>query len=141
LSVIVSVPVCFAAVLGVNVTEIEHDAPDAKLAGQLLVCINTPGSEIISIKTGNPGCLFLPLGLDNFTVFFLLDVPTVVAGNFSDFGLILSVIGTGVGVAVAVVVAVAVAVGVAVAVAVAVVVGVAVRVAVAVAVGVGVGDG
>ena len=134
LSVIVSVPVCFIAALGVNVTMIVHEELAARLGGQLVVCVNTPGSEIISINTGTPGCFFLPLGLDTFTFFDLLGVPTVVFGNLSAFGLILSVTGTGVGVAVAVRVGVAVVVGVPVAVAVAV----AVRVGVAVAVAVGV---
>jgi hypothetical protein len=154
LSVIVSVPSCLVAALGVNVTEIEHDAPAARLAGQLLVCLNTPkpASEIISINTGSPGCFFLPLGLDTLTFLGLLGVPTVVFENFSDFGLIFSVTATGVGVAVGVAVAVppvevAVAVAVAVLVAVAVAVGVppvdvavavAVEVLVAVAVAVGV---
>jgi len=99
----------------VNVTEIEQDVPAARLAGQLLVSVNTPGSEIISINTGNPGCFFLLLGLETFTRFDLLGVPTVVVGNLSALGLILSVTGTGVGVAVGVAVSVAVAVGVAVA--------------------------
>ena len=107
LSVIVSVPVCFIAALGVNVTEIAHEEPAARLAGQLLVSHEHPGSEIISINTGSPGCFFLPLGLDTLTVFGLLVVPTVVFGNLSDFGLILSVTGTGVGEAVGVAVAVA----------------------------------
>ena len=147
LSVIVSVPVCLVGgALGVNVTEIEHDAPAARLAGQLLVSMNAPGSEIISINTGNPGCFLLPLGFDTFTVFGLLVVETAVFGNLSAFGLILSITGTGVGVTLGVAVAVAVgvpSVAVAVAVAigvppvdVAVAVAVAVLVAVAVAVGV-----
>src|SRR5271166_2732570 len=140
LSVIVNFPVCGVVPLGVNVTEIEQEEPAARLAGQLLVCMNTPGSEIISICTGSPGCVFLPLGLDTFTIFGLLVVPTVVFGNLTVFGLILSVTATGVGVAVGVAVAVAVPlVDVAVAVGVplvdvAVAVGVAVLVAVAVAV-------
>src|SRR5271170_1424280 len=133
LSVIVSVPVSLVAALGVNVTEIEQAAPAARLAGQLLVCMKTPGpaSETISISTGTPGCFFLPLGLVTFT----------------DFGLLLSATATGVGDAVGVAVAVApVEVAVAVAVAVAVTVGVppvdvalAVAVAVFVAVAVAVG--
>jgi hypothetical protein len=144
LSVIVSVPVCLVGgALGVNVTEIEHDAPAARLAGQLLVSMNAPGSEIISINTGNPGCFLLPLGFDTFTVFGLLVVETAVFGNLSAFGLILSVTGTGAGVTVGVAVAVAVGVppvDVAVAVAVAVLVAVAVAVGVPpVAVGVAVG--
>ena len=142
LSVIVSVPVCLVGgALGVNVTEIEHDAPAARLAGQLLVSMNAPGSEIISINTGNPGCFLLPLGFDTFTVFGLLVVETAVFGNLSAFGLILSVTGTGAGVTVGVAVAVGVPpVDVAVAVAVAVLVAVAVAVGVPpVAVGVAVG--
>lgn len=120
LSVIVSVPVCFIAALGVNVTEIVQDEPAARLAGQVLVCMKTPVSEIISINTAIPGCFFLPLGLDTLTVFGLLVVTIVVFGNLSDFGLISSVTATGVGVAVGVDVAVEVDVAVAVAVAVAV---------------------
>jgi hypothetical protein len=143
LSVIVSVPVCLFATLGANFTEIVQEDPALRLAGQSLVCMNTPGSEIISINTEIPGCFLLPLGLDTFTVFRLLDVPTIVFGNFRRFGLILSVTGTGVAVAVAVgvdvAVAVAVGVKVAVTVVVAVSVGVAVGVAVAVKVAVAVG--
>jgi hypothetical protein len=88
------------AALGLNVTEIEQEAQAARLAGQLLVYMYTPGpaSEIISINTGSPGCFFLPLGLDTLTVFGLLGVPTVVFENLSDFGFILSVTATGVGV-------------------------------------------
>lgn len=137
LSVIVSVPICFMPALGVNVTETVQEEPAGRLAGQLFVSTNTPGSEIISINTGNPGCFFLPFGLDTFTVLGLLVVPTVVFENLSAFGLIFSVTGTGVGVAVGVAVAVGVpAVDVAVGVAVAVLVAVEVGVAVAVAVGV-----
>lgn len=99
-----------------------------------MVSVKTPGSEIISINTGSPGCFFVPLGLDTFTVFGLLDAPTRVFGKWSAFGLILSFTGTAVGVAVGVAVAVDVAVAEAVAGAVAVAVGV--RVVVAVAVGV-----
>ena len=136
----VSVPVCFMAALGVNVTEIVQKEPAARLMGQSLVSMNTPGpeSETISIITGRPGCFVLPLGLDTLTVFGLLGVPTVVFGNLSDLGLIFSVTATGVGVEVGVAVAVevGVAVAVVVAVAVAVAVGVAVDVAVAVAVAV-----
>src|SRR5271167_1507652 len=103
LSVIVSVPVCVVGgALGVNLTEIEHEVPAARLGGQLLVSMNTPGSEIIWIVTGYPGCFLLPLGLDTFTAFGLLCVPTVVLGNLSALGLILSVTGTGVGVGVAI---------------------------------------
>ena len=134
MSVIVRVPLCFIAALGVNVTEIVQNVPGARLAGQSLVSAKTPGVEIISITTGNPGCFLLPLGLDTFTIFGLLVVPMAVVGNLSDFGLILSVTATGVGVAVAVAVDVAVAVAVADAVA----VGVSPVVAVAVAVGVSV---
>ncbi len=47
LSVIVSVPVCLPAMPGVNLTEIEQLAPAARVAGQVLVCANTPVSEII----------------------------------------------------------------------------------------------
>jgi hypothetical protein len=152
--VMVIVPVCFFGALGVKVTEIVQEEAAARLAGQSLVCINTPEpvSEIISITTGAPECFLLPLGLDTFTVFALLVVPIAVFGNLSDFGLISSVTDTGVGVAVGVAVAVSVDVAVAVAVAVivavavgvplvdvAVAVGVAVIVAVAVAVGVAVG--
>src|SRR5271154_3554075 len=144
LSVIVSVPVSLVAALGVNVTEIEQAAPAARLAGQLLVCMKTPGpaSETISISTGTPGCFFLPLGLVTFTSFGLLVVATAVFENLTDFGLILSATATGVGDAVGVAVAVA-PVEVAVAVAVAVLVAVAVTVGVppvdvAVAVGVAV---
>src|SRR5271163_4224572 len=146
LSVIVSVPVSLVAALGVNVTEIEQAAPAARLAGQLLVCMKTPGpaSETISISTGTPGCFFLPLGLVTFTSFGLLVVATAVFENLTDFGLILSATATGVGDAVGVAVAVApVDVAVAVAVAVLVAVGVAVGVPavdVAVAVGVAVLD-
>ena len=133
-------PVCLVGgALGVNVTEIEHDAPAARLAGQLLVSMNAPGSEIISINTGNPGCVLLPLGFDTFTVFGLLVVETAVFGNLSAFGLILSVTGTAIGVTVGVAVGVP-PVDVAVAVAVAVLVAVAVAVGVPpVAVGVAVG--
>jgi len=123
LSVIVSIPVCFIAALGINVTEIVQKEPAASVAGirgQSLVCMKTPESEIISITTGSPECFFFPLGLDTFTVFGLLVVPIVVFGNFSDFGLISSVTATGVGVAVGFTVAVEVDVAVAVAVAVAV---------------------
>jgi len=134
LSVIVSVPVCLVGgALGVNLTEIEHDAPAARLAGQLLVSMNTPGAEIISINTGDPGCFFLPLGFDTFTVFGLLVFETAVFGNLSAFGLILSVTATGVGVTVGV--AVVLAVGVP-----PVVVEVAVAVAVMVSVGVAFGE-
>ena len=105
--------------------------------------MNTAGSEIISISTGSPGCLRLPLGLDTLIVFGELCVPTARVENLSALGLIVSVTGTGVAVAVAVEVAVAVRVAVAVAVlvavAVAVFVAVAVVVLVAVAVGVAVG--
>src|SRR5580658_2123525 len=121
--------------LGVNVTETVQEEPAGRLAGQLFVSTNTPGSEIISINTGNPGCFFLPFGLDTFTVLGLLVVPTVVFENLSAFGLIFSVTGTGVGVAVGVAVAVAVGVEVAVAVVVAVALGVDDPVDVAVAVG------
>ena len=153
LSVIVSVPVCFIGAPGVNVTEIVQKEPAARVAGimgQSLVSLNTPGSEIISINAGSPGCFFLPLGLDTLTGFGLLGVPSVVLGNLSALGVILSVTGTGVGVEVAVNVAVgvtvavvvgvpAVAVGVGVVVALGVAVGVAeVPVVVAVVVGVGV---
>jgi hypothetical protein len=120
LSVIVSIPVCFVAALGVNVTAIVHDEPAARLAGQVLVCMKTPVSEIIFIATGSPGCFFFPLGLDTFTIFGLLVVPIFVFGNLSAFGLISSVTATGVGVAFGVAVAVEVDVAVAVAVAVAV---------------------
>jgi hypothetical protein len=127
--------------LGVYLTEIEHDAPAARLAGQLLVSLNTPGTEIISINTGNPGCFFLRLGFDTLTVFGLLVFETAVFGNLSALGLILSVTDTGVGVTVGVAVAVAVGVppvDVEVAVAVAVLVSVAVAFGVPVAVAVGV---
>ena len=133
LSVIVSVPVCLVAALGVNVTEIEQPAPASRLAGQLLVSLNTPGSEIISISTGCPGCFLLPLGFDTFTVLALLGVPIVVFENLRAFGLILSVTGTGVGVAVAVAVGPPVDVAVEVCVAVDVTVGVVVAVSVGVA--------
>ena len=146
LSVIVSVPVCLVAAFGLNVTEIEHDAPAARLLGQLLVAVNNGGSEIIWISTGSPGWPFLPLGLDTLMFFGLLGVPTVVFENLSALGLILSVTGTGVGVAVGVAVAVGappvdvgVAVGVAVRVEVAVAEAVAVMVAVAIVDGVAVG--
>jgi hypothetical protein len=138
LSVIVSVPICFMPALGVNVTETVQEEPAGRLAGQLFVSTNTPGSEIISINTGNPGCFFLPFGLDTFTVLGLLVVPTVVFENLSAFGVILSVTGTEVGVAVGVVVGVAVAVAEAVEVAVGVVDAVAVVVAVGDAVAVAV---
>jgi hypothetical protein len=122
LSVIVSIPVCFIAALGVNVTEIVQEEPAASIAGlrgQSLVCMKTRESEIISITIGSPGCFLFPLGLDTFTVFGLLVVPIVVFGNLRDSGLISSVTATGVGVAVGVAVAVEVdAVAVAVAVAV-----------------------
>src|ERR1700739_1905420 len=73
LSVIVMVPVCCPAALGVKVTEIVQEAPATSVAGQVLVCMKTPGvSEIISIDTGSPGCFLLALGLDTFTVFGLL---------------------------------------------------------------------
>src|ERR1700678_643436 len=81
--------------LGVNVTETVQEEPAGRLAGQLFVSTNTPGSEIISINTGNPGGFFLPFGLDTFTVLGLLVVPTVVFENLSAFGLIFSVTGTG----------------------------------------------
>ena len=139
LSVIVSVPVCAPAALGVNVTAIVQDKPVGRLAGQPLLAMNTPGvSEIISINTAIPGCFFLPLGLDTLTVFGLLGVPIVVFENLSAFGVILSVTGTEVGVAVGVVVGVAVAVAEAVEVAVGVVDAVAVVVAVGDAVAVAV---
>ena len=77
----------------------------------------------------------MPFRLDTFTVLGLLDVPTLVLGNLSALGLILSVTPTGVGVAVGVADAVAVRVAVGVAVAVAVAVGVNVGVKVGVAVG------
>jgi hypothetical protein len=73
----------------------------------VLVSVNTAGSEIISINTGSPGCFLLPLGLDTFTFFGLLGVPTVVFENLSAFGVILSVTATAVAVAVGVAVAVA----------------------------------
>jgi hypothetical protein len=134
LSVIVSVPVCFIAALGVNVTVIVHDESAARLGMQSLVCMYTPCvSEIISINTAIPGCFFLPLGLDTLTVFGLLGVPTAVLENLSDFGFILSFTATGVGMAVGLPVAVAVGVPVF---DVAVAVAVAVLVAVAVAIGV-----
>src|ERR1039458_6322210 len=87
LSVIVSVPVCFIAELGVNVTEIVHEEPAARLGGQVLVSVNTKASETISISTAIPGCFLLPLGLETFTVFGLLGVPTAVFGNLSALGL------------------------------------------------------
>ena len=138
LLVIVSVPVCSVATLGVNVTAIVQEEPAGRLAGQPLVSVNMPGSEIASINTAIPGCFLLPLGLDTLTVFGLLRVPIGVLGNLSAFGVILSVTGAGVGVAVAVAVAFAVAVAVAVAVVVAAAVGVGLGVAVPVAVLVGV---
>jgi hypothetical protein len=140
LSVIVSVPVCSTAALGVNVTTIVQAAPAARVGGQSLVSVNIAGSEIISINTGSPGCFLLPLGLDTFKVFGLLGVPTVVFWNFSAFGLILSLTGTGVGGAVAVVVGVALGIADPVEVAVAVAVLVAVAVAVVVGVALGVTD-
>ena len=49
LSLILSVPVCFISALALNLTEMAQNVPGARLAGQSLVCVNTPGSEIISI--------------------------------------------------------------------------------------------
>src|SRR5208282_4230437 len=80
LSVITSVPNSSAAAFGVNVTAIEQTAPATRVGGQSLTSVNTVGApETSSISTGNPGCFLLPLGLDTFTVFGLLDAPTAVS--------------------------------------------------------------